>query len=130
VARGERRLPLPAGGTQLFHRVAADRVGRAVAAAIRAAPDGRWECNVGDPRDFTFGALAGLVAERLGWSWEPVAVPWEEGDHPWNVRHPVVCDTTRLREVLGVTEPDPVAATAAQIDWLWEHRDEAASVAG
>jgi nucleoside-diphosphate-sugar epimerase len=128
VARGERRLPLPAGGTQLFHRVAAERVGRAVAAAIERAPGSRWACNVGDPRDLTFGALAALVAERLGWSWEPFEVPWEEGDHPWNVRHPVVADTARLREVLGVTEPDPLSATAEQVDWLWEHRAEAAAV--
>jgi nucleoside-diphosphate-sugar epimerase len=130
VARGERALPLPDGGTQLFHRVAAERVGRAVAAALERAPAGRWECNVGDPRDFTFGALAALVAERLGWEWEPARTTWDEGDHPWNVRHPVVTDTTRLRETLGVTEPDPVAATEAQIDWLWENRDRAAAVPG
>jgi nucleoside-diphosphate-sugar epimerase len=128
AARGERRLPLPDGGTQLFHRVATDRVGRAIAAAVERAPSGRWDCNVGDPQDFTFGALASLVARQLEWDWEPVAVPWAEGDHPWNVRHPVVTDTTRLREVLGVLEPDPIAATEAQIDWLWQHRAEAATV--
>jgi nucleoside-diphosphate-sugar epimerase len=130
VARGERRLSLPGGGTQLFHRVASERVGRAIAAALERAPSGRWECNVCDPRDFTFGALAALVAHRLDWCWEPVDVPWHEGDHPWNVRHPVVADTTRLRDVLRVTEPDPVAATLAQIDWLWEHRAEAAGMSG
>ena len=130
VARRERRLELPHGGTQLFQRVACERIGRAIAAALERAPAGRWACNVGDPRDFTFGALAALVAERLGWSWEPVEVPWEAGDHPWNVRHPVVADTGRLREVLGVSEPDPVAATEAQIDWLWERREEAARVEG
>ncbi len=130
VARGERRLPLPDGGAQLFHRVACERVGRAVSAALERAPRGRWDCNVGDPRDFTFGALAALVAERLGWSWEPVQVPWEEGEHPWNVRHPVIADTTRLRDVLGVASPNPVAATVAQIEWLWEHRAEAAKVSG
>ena len=130
VARGERKLPLPDGGTQLFHRVAAERVGRAVAAALERAPAGRWECNVGDPRDFTFGALAALVAERLSWDWEPVRVAWDEGDHPWNVRHPIITDTTRLRETLGVTEPDPVAATEAQIDWLWENRERAGALPG
>jgi nucleoside-diphosphate-sugar epimerase len=128
VARGERALPLPDGGTQRFHRVAAERVGRAVAAAVERAPGGRWECNVGDPRDFTFGGLAALVGERLGWEWEPVRTTWDEGDHPWNVRHPIVTDTTRLRETLGVSEPDPVEATAAQIDWLWENRVRAAAV--
>jgi nucleoside-diphosphate-sugar epimerase len=128
VARRERRLPLPDGGTQLFHRVATERVGRAIAVAIERAPSGRWECNVGDPQDFTFGALASLVARQLDWDWEPVAVAWAEGDHPWNVRHPVIADTTRLRAVLGVAEPDPTAATRRQIDWLWEHRAEAARV--
>src|ERR687897_410323 len=130
VARGERKLPLPDGGTQLFHRVAAERVGRAVAAALERAPAGRWECNVGDPRDFTFGALAALVAERLSWDWEPVRVAWDEGDHPWNARLPIITDTTRLRETLGVTEPDPVAATEAQIDWLWENRERAGALPG
>jgi nucleoside-diphosphate-sugar epimerase len=124
VARGERTLGLPAGGTQLFHRVALDRVGRAVAAAIGAAPEGRWECNVGDPRDFTYGALARLVATELGWEWRTRAVAAPESDHPWNVRHPVIADTWRLREVLGVAEPDPVAATRDQVTWLWEHREE------
>jgi hypothetical protein len=56
------------------------------------------------------------------------ALPWPDGDHPWNVRHPVVADTRRLQAVLGVVEPDPGAATRAQIDWLWEHRAEAATV--
>ena len=130
VARGEHALALPDGGTQVFHRVACERVGRAVAAALERAPSGRWECNVGDPRDYTFGALAALVAERLDWTWDLVDVPWRESDHPWNVRHPVITDTARLRDVLGVTEPDPVAATIAQIDWLWEHRAEAAAVPG
>jgi nucleoside-diphosphate-sugar epimerase len=124
VARGERTLGLPAGGTQLFHRVALDRVGRAVAAAIGAAPEGRWECNVGDPRDFTYGALARLVATELGWEWRTRAVAAPESDHPWNVRHPVIADTWRLREVLGVAEPDPVAATRDQVNWLWEHHEE------
>ena len=123
VARGERRLQLPASGTQLFHRVALDRVGRAVAAALERSPAGRWTCNVADPRDLTFGGLAALVAERLGWEWETDEIAWADGDHPWNVRHPIVADTTRLREVLGVIEPDPLDATLAQIDWLWEQRD-------
>jgi nucleoside-diphosphate-sugar epimerase len=122
VARGERRLPLPAGGTQLFQRVAVDRVGRAIAAALEHAPAGTWACHVADPRDLTFGGLAALVAERLGWEWEPEDVPWADGDHPWNVRHPIVADTTRLRDVLGVHAPDPHEATVAQIDWLWEQR--------
>jgi nucleoside-diphosphate-sugar epimerase len=124
VARRERDLPLPAGGTQLFHRVALDRVGRAVAAAVRAAPEGRWECNVADPRDFTYGALARLVADQLGWEWEIRTVAADEDDHPWNVRHPVIADTGRLRQVLAVVDPDPVAATTEQIMWLWDRREE------
>jgi nucleoside-diphosphate-sugar epimerase len=124
VARGERDLPLPAGGTQLFHRVALDRVGRAIAAAVRSGPEGRWECNVADPRHLTFGALANLVATQLGWKWETRTVGWEEGDHPWNVRHPIIADTTRLQQVLAVVDPDPLTATSEQVTWLWDHREE------
>jgi nucleoside-diphosphate-sugar epimerase len=130
VARDQRRLQLPAGGTQLFHRVAVDRVGRAVAAALDRAPAGTWVCNVADPRDLTFGGLAALVAERLGWEWEVEEVPWADGDHPWNVRHPVVADTTRLQRDLGVTDPDPREATVAQIDWLWEQRKRLGALSG
>ena len=123
VARGERRLALPDGGTQLFHRVALDRVGHAIAAALDSAPAGTWACNVADPRQVTFGGLALLVAERLGWEWELSPVAWSESDHPWNVRQPVVADTTRLERDLGVRNPDPREATLAQIDWLWARRD-------
>jgi hypothetical protein len=124
--RSERRLPLPAGGTQLFHRVALDTVGRAIAAALARGPHGVWAANVGDAQDLTFGGLASLVAARLDWRWEPEEVAWDAGDHPWNVRHPVLMDTSRLRNVLGVVAPDGQAATQAQIDWLWEHRQAAA----
>jgi nucleoside-diphosphate-sugar epimerase len=122
VARGEHRLRLPDGGTQQFHRVAVERVGRAIAAALARAPAGVWACNVADPQTLTFGGLARLVAERLDWSWELEPVGWADGDHPWNVRHPVLADTTRLTQQLGVLAPNPLAATLAQIDWLWEHR--------
>ena len=124
VARGERRLALPDGGGQIFHRVALERVGRAVAAAIPRAPAGRWACNVADPSDLTFGGLAAVVAAQLDWRWETERVEWRDGDHPWNVRHPVIADTDRLRRVLGVVEPDPLQATSAQIAWLWERRAE------
>ncbi len=124
IARGERHLALPAGGTQLFHRVALERVGRAVAAAIGAAPSGRWACNVADPQDFTYGALASLVARQLEWDWEIEVVGFGQAEHPWNVRHPVIADTTRLRHRLSVVEPDPVAATTEQVAWLWDHRAE------
>ena len=125
VHRGERRLALPDGGTQLFHRVALERVGRAIHAAIERGAGG--PINVGDPNDLSYGALAGLVGERLGWTWEIEHVRWPDGDHPWNVRHPVLCDTTRLRTELGVTEPDPRSATLATVDWLWQHREELAA---
>jgi len=126
--RGDRTLPFPHGGTQLFHRVALDRVGRAVAAAVEHAPEGTWACNVADPYDWTYGGLAQLVAQRLGHTWEPDANP--EADHPWNARHPVLVDTTRLRTVLhvGPADPDPREATTTQIAWLAENAGRVAQV--
>jgi nucleoside-diphosphate-sugar epimerase len=122
---GDRTLPFPHGGTQLFHRVALERVGRAVAAAVDHAPQGTWACNVADPYDWTYGGLAQLVAQQLGHTWDPQP---EGDDHPWNARHPVIVDTTRLQTVLNVgpADPDPLAATTQQIAWL---ADNAASVA-
>ncbi len=128
VARREHRLLLPAGGTQLFHRVSIGRVADAITASVGRAPEGRWACNVADPQDLTFGGLAALVADELDWSWELAHVPWVDGDHPWNVRHPILADTDRLRSVLGVREPSAGDATREQIRWLWDHREELAQL--
>jgi NAD(P)-dependent dehydrogenase (short-subunit alcohol dehydrogenase family) len=50
---GDRTTLLAPGGP-------VDRVARAVAGGLEYAPAGRFACNVGDPRDFTYGALAAL----------------------------------------------------------------------
>ncbi|MCW2990916.1 MAG: NAD-dependent epimerase/dehydratase, partial [Solirubrobacterales bacterium] len=114
-------VPLPGGGHQIFHRVAVERVGRAIAAALERAPEGFWACNVGDPGDWTYGGLVGEVGRLLGWefSFEPVGL--EDTDHPWKVLHPVLCDTRRLEDVLGVVAPDPADALAECVSWLWEN---------
>lgn len=127
IARGERRLPLPDGGVQLFHRVAVERVGRAVVAVLERAPAGFWPCNVVDPYDWTYAGLAGEIARLLDWQWEPVTVPRAdpEGDHPWNTAYPVLGSDRRLREVLGVTEPDPRDALRETVDDLWRQAREA-----
>jgi nucleoside-diphosphate-sugar epimerase len=126
VRRGVRRLELPDGGVQLFHRVAVERVGRAVVAALERAPDGFWACNVVDPWDREYAGLARRVGELLGWEWEPVDVRADDV-HPWHVMHPVLASDERLRHVLGVSEPDPDAALEETVRWLWDHRDELAS---
>jgi nucleoside-diphosphate-sugar epimerase len=119
VRRGERRLELPDGGVQLFHRVAVERVGRAVVAALASAPDGFWACNVVDPVDREYASLAGAIGRLLDWEWEPVSVPFESSEHPWHVSHAVLASDERLRRVLGVTEPDPDAALEECVRWLW-----------
>lgn len=121
VRSRERDLPLPDGGDQIFHRVAVDRVGRAIAAALEHAPEGFWACNVADPGDWTYGGLAGEVARLLGWEFSFRPVGFDEADHHWRVRHPVLCDTHRLEHVLGVVEPDPRSALAECVSWLWEN---------
>src|SRR3954464_9178485 len=96
VHRGERRLELPDGGAQFWHRVAVGRVGRAVVAALDHAPEGFWACNVVDPYDWSFAGLAQRVAELLGWEWEPVRVPFSESDHPWQTAQSVLFSDHRL----------------------------------
>jgi nucleoside-diphosphate-sugar epimerase len=127
VRRGVRRLELPDGGVQLFHRVAVERVGRAVVAALDRAPDGFWACNIVDPTDWEYAGLAGAIGRLLGWEWEPVRIPFAESDHPWQTLHPVLASDERLRRGLGVTEPSPDAALRECVEWLWEHRDELAA---
>ncbi|MDX6664068.1 MAG: hypothetical protein QOG68_274, partial [Solirubrobacteraceae bacterium] len=139
VRARERTLALPGGGDQIFHRVAVERVGRAVAAAVALRTtgsssghfgphigpncplDGFWACNVGDPGDWTYGGLAAEIARLLDWEFVFEPVSFDAAEHPWQSRHPVLCDTRRLEEGLGVTEPEPAAALAECVSWLWEH---------
>lgn len=127
VQRGEYRLELPDGGSQFWHRVAVGRVGRAVVAALDHAPDGFWACNVVDPYDWSFAGLAHQVAELLGWKWEPVRVAFTDSDHPWQTAHPVLCSDRRLRDILGVSEPDPRETLAETVHWLWDNRETLAA---
>jgi nucleoside-diphosphate-sugar epimerase len=126
VEQGIRELKLPAGGQQIFHRVAVERVACAVASALTDAPNGFWACNVVDPYDWTFAGLAAEAGQQLDWEWEPTAVPFAEADHPWAAAHPLFCSDRRLRDVLkvGVDEPDPRDALHATLGWLWKHRSE------
>ncbi len=121
VRRRERRFALPDGGVQLFHRVAVDRVGRAAAAALERAPAGFWACNLVDPEDWTYAGLAAEIGRLLDWEFEFESVGFDEAEHPWQTVHPVFGSDRRLRETLGVTEPDSRAALAECIAWLWEN---------
>jgi nucleoside-diphosphate-sugar epimerase len=123
VRLGDRELKLPDRGQQIFHRVAVERVGRAITAALEHAPDGFWACNVVDPYDWSFAGLAGEVGRLLDWEWHPVEVPFGEADHPWATAHPIIGSDVRLREVLRVEKPDPREALAETIGWLWENSD-------
>jgi nucleoside-diphosphate-sugar epimerase len=126
IALGERRLPLPDGGVQLFHRVALERVARAILAATERPQVGPWPCNVVDPVDWDYSALARRIAAILDWEWEPQKVPFGAADHPWQTGHPMLGSDRRLRDALGVDadQPDPDDALSETVEWLWEHREE------
>ena len=125
IALGDRRLPLPDGGVQLFHRVALERLAQATVAAVDLAPDGPWACNVVDPTDWDYSGLAHRIGEILAWEWEPWKVAFDQADHQWQTGHPVLGSDRRLREVLGVSrdQPDPGKALEETVVWLWEHRE-------
>jgi nucleoside-diphosphate-sugar epimerase len=124
IARGERALKLPAGGQQIFHRVAVERVARAIVSSVSNSPEGFWACNVVDPYDWTFAGLAAEIAAQLDWEWQPIDVPFAEADHPWSAAHPLFFSDRRLREILHIRadEPDPADALRSTVDWLWQHR--------
>jgi nucleoside-diphosphate-sugar epimerase len=126
VALGDRDLPLPAGGVQLFHRVALGRVAAAIAAAVERPADGLWACNVVDLFDWDYSGLARRVGTILDWEWEPRNMPFDVDVHPWQTGHPMLGSDRRLREVLGVgpDRPDPEEALRETVEWLWGHREE------
>jgi nucleoside-diphosphate-sugar epimerase len=126
IALGDHDLPLPDGGVQLFHRVAIDRLSRAVVAAAERPTDVPWACNVVDPYDRDYSGLARRVGEILDWDWEPRRVPFSEDVHPWQVSHPMLASDRRLRDELGVgpDQPDPDDALRETVEWLWERREE------
>lgn len=125
IALGERDLPLPDGGVQLFHRVAIDRVARAIVAAAERPTEDPWPCNVVDPYDRDYSGLARSVGGILDWEWEPRRVPFSEDVHPWQTSHPILVSDRRLREDLAVApdRPDPDDALRETVEWLWEHRE-------
>ena len=126
VANGDRRLPLPDGGVQVFHRVALERLARAIVAAIERPRDELWACNVVDPVDRDYSGLARRIGEILDWKWEPEKVAFDAADHPWQTGHPVLGSDRRLRDMLGVgpDQPDPDTALEQTVEWLWDHREE------
>jgi nucleoside-diphosphate-sugar epimerase len=121
IKQGIRKLELPGGGVQFFHRVLVERVGRAIVAAAERAPAGFWACNVVDPYDWTYAGLAREIGRILEWEWEPVAVSFAAARHPFRLASPLIVSDRRLREVLRVTEPDPRDALEATVRWYWEH---------
>lgn len=121
VRDGIRKLELPGGGAQFFHRVAVERVGRAIVAAVEQAPAGFWACNVVDPYDWTYAGLAAQIGRILGWEWEPESVSFATAMHPFKLASPLLLSDRRLREVLGVTQPDPRAALEETVRWYWEY---------
>lgn len=124
IKRGERRIELPDGGGQFFGRVALERVGRAIVAAAERAPGGFWPVNVVDPYGWTYAGLVGEIGRILSWEWEPVFVRFEEATHPFKLQSPYLLSDARLREALGVTEPDPREALTETVRWLWDHGAE------
>jgi nucleoside-diphosphate-sugar epimerase len=132
VTLGDHDLPLPDGGVQLFHRVAVDRLARAILAAAERPPADLWACNVVDPVDWDHSGLAGRIGELLDWEWEPRRVPFSEDIHPWQTGHAVLASDRRLREDLGIgtDQPDPEDALRETVEWLWEHREAILSSEG
>jgi nucleoside-diphosphate-sugar epimerase len=124
VKARERRLQLPARGSQFFARVAIERVAAAVHTATRREEPGVWACNVVDPYGWTYAGLAAEIARLLDWTWEPVEVPFDPAGpptHPFAVASPCVFDDRRLRGTLRVIEPDPREALRDLVHWLSEH---------
>ncbi len=128
----KKELKLPAGGVQVFHRVAVERVAHAlVAAATARIPEvpHPWACNVVDPYDWTYAGLAAEIGRLMDWEWEPKVASLQDLAHPWQVMSPLLVSDARLREVLGIPpdRPDPHDVLAETVRWYVENGPDPSS---
>ena len=90
---------------------------------VAAANPGARILNSADPDAPNGREIARVVAKHLGHTWEEVLIEDDSlGDHPWNLAHPVVLDTSAAAELGYVPEGDYAETVAAEIDWLAAER--------
>jgi|FLYL01.1.fsa_nt_gi nucleoside-diphosphate-sugar epimerase len=127
IRDGRRRIALPDGGLNIFHRGFTANLAHAVVLALlRAQPGSIY--NAGDQPQFTVRQLTELVAEALNHQWEIVPVPAEAWPHgtPYSLTpgH-LIYDLTRIREELGYTDiVSPQEALRVTVEYLAYNKPE------
>jgi nucleoside-diphosphate-sugar epimerase len=124
VLDGRRRIALPDGGLQLFHRGYVDDVARAAVLALESPQAVGRTFNVGHERVLTARGIAALVARVMGHEWEIVSVPdcLLPPTNPFALAYPIVYDLTRIRVDLGYRDVVSLEEGMRRaVDWLVAH---------
>jgi nucleoside-diphosphate-sugar epimerase len=108
------------GGRGGDHPTAAANIAALI--EVAAARPGQRILNSADPDTPSAAEIARIVAGQLGHRWKEVLLddtaPRGLGETPWDLRHPIVLDTSAAQR-LGYTPAGDYASTvAAEVEWL------------
>lgn len=111
---------LAGGGRGVDHPSAAVNIA-ALIETVATSP-GRRILNSADPDAPSGLEIARVVARHLDHEWEQVLLGEDAdpslGRHPWNLKYPVVLDTTAATDLGYVPVGDFATTVSAEIDWL------------
>ncbi len=108
------------GGRGGDHPTAAANVAALI--AIAAAKPGHRILNSADPDTPSAVEIARIIAGQLGHSWAEHILddtaPEDLGQTPWDVRHPIVLDTSAAERLGYAPAGDYASTVAAEVEWL------------
>jgi nucleoside-diphosphate-sugar epimerase len=103
IRDGRRRIIVPDGGLNIFHRGFTANLAHAVCLALESGSPGH-AYNAGDDVQFDVRQVTDMIALALDHDWEVVSVPaeaWPYGTPYSLYRGHLLLDTTRIRNELG-----------------------------
>jgi nucleoside-diphosphate-sugar epimerase len=121
IRDGRRRIIVPDGGLNIFHRGFTLNLAHAVTLALESGRPGRVY-NAGDDVQFNVRQLTDMIAQTMDHEWEVVSVPaeaWPYGTPYSLFRGHLLYDTTRIRDELGYQDiVSPQEALRVTVEYL------------
>lgn len=130
IRDGRRRIALPDGGLNFFHRGFAANLAHAVCLALDGAEPGSVY-NAGDESQFNVLQLTEMIAAIASHDWEPVSVPGEAW--PWGTPYSLyqghlLYDLAKIKDDLGYRDVvSPQEALRVTVEYLSCHKPERVS---
>ena len=89
---------------------------------VAAARPGLRILNSADPDTPSAAEIARIIAAQLGHRWEEVLLddtaPEGLGETPWDLRHPIVLDSSAAERLGYKPDGDYESTVAAEVEWL------------